>query len=297
MEIRNLRTFQVVAEELNLTKAAIRLNYSQPTVTKHIKILEEEIGAQLIIKENGKYTLTHAGELLYRHTNTILKEITMIKEISAEMGKKQTLELQSLDYYCYNFFVPAIKDIVKKYPATSFQIKASSIDDTFSKIIKNEIDLGIVVGKMIPPNIESAIIGYEKFVLAISTKTAHKFKNKDYYLENYPVIVHRNSKYMYYNFFNQGLTFPMIIDCDSDEVIKESVLAGDMIAIIGSSRLQKEVDNGEIMVLDVLAEKEAIHLVKNKKKQNSVLDYLFNCIANPAKEEPINFQWSLEKAK
>ena len=43
MEFRTLQTFQVVAEELNFTKAAIKLNYSQPTVTKHIRSLEEHL--------------------------------------------------------------------------------------------------------------------------------------------------------------------------------------------------------------------------------------------------------------
>lgn len=55
MEIRTLQTFLVVAEELNLTRAAIKLNYSQPTVTKHIKSLEDELGTVLLTKHNGKY--------------------------------------------------------------------------------------------------------------------------------------------------------------------------------------------------------------------------------------------------
>ena len=54
MEIRNLQTFQVVAEELNMTHSAIKLNYSQPTITKHIKSLEDELGTMLLDKKNGK---------------------------------------------------------------------------------------------------------------------------------------------------------------------------------------------------------------------------------------------------
>lgn len=50
MEFRTLQTFQVVAEELNFTKAAIKLNYSQPTVTKHIRSLEEHLGTILLEK-------------------------------------------------------------------------------------------------------------------------------------------------------------------------------------------------------------------------------------------------------
>ena len=87
MEFRTLQTFQVVAEELNFTKAAIKLNYSQPTVTKHIRSLEEHLGTILLEKRRGKYVLTYAGEQLYKRAINILREVNLIEGIPSEYGK------------------------------------------------------------------------------------------------------------------------------------------------------------------------------------------------------------------
>ena len=108
MELRTLQTFQVVAEELNLTKAAIKLNYSQPTVTKHIKSLEEELNVTLLTKINGGYVLTHAGEQLYKHTLNITREINLIHGISPLHGDKRIIHFRSHDYYGFHYFIPII---------------------------------------------------------------------------------------------------------------------------------------------------------------------------------------------
>lgn len=104
MEFRTLQTFQVVAEELNFTKAAIKLNYSQPTVTKHIRSLEEHLGTILLEKRRGKYVLTYAGEQLYKRAINILREVNLIEGIPSEYGKNYLIQLQGHDYYCFRYF-------------------------------------------------------------------------------------------------------------------------------------------------------------------------------------------------
>ncbi len=60
MELRNLKTFQVVAEELNMTRAAKRLKYTQPTITLQIQSLEKELDHTLLARV-GKKTLANNG--------------------------------------------------------------------------------------------------------------------------------------------------------------------------------------------------------------------------------------------
>jgi DNA-binding transcriptional LysR family regulator len=64
MELRNLKTFQVVAEELNLTKAAKILGYTQPTLTLQIQALEKELQHTLLTRIGKKTFLTSAGKNL-----------------------------------------------------------------------------------------------------------------------------------------------------------------------------------------------------------------------------------------
>ena len=73
MDLRALHYFAVVAEELNITRAAERLNMSQPPLSAQIKGLEEELGVQLFIRGKRHLTITDAGTHLYRRARQILE--------------------------------------------------------------------------------------------------------------------------------------------------------------------------------------------------------------------------------
>lgn len=75
MELRHLRYFCVVAEELNLTRAAERLFIAQPPLTRQIKQLEEEIGAQLFIRKPRGLELTEAGQYFLEQARQILDKV------------------------------------------------------------------------------------------------------------------------------------------------------------------------------------------------------------------------------
>ena len=72
MDLRTLSYFVVIAEELNITKAAEKLCMSQPPLSSQIKNLEEELDTVLFIRGKRHLQLTDAGKLLYRHAKEIL---------------------------------------------------------------------------------------------------------------------------------------------------------------------------------------------------------------------------------
>ena len=86
MDLRALRYFVVVAEELNITHAAERLGMSQPPLSSQIKSLEEELGVQLFVRGKRSLTITDAGLHLYRRACQML-----------ELSDQTMQELQSLD--------------------------------------------------------------------------------------------------------------------------------------------------------------------------------------------------------
>ena len=72
MELRTLKYFIVVAEELNITKAANILNMSQPPLSYQIKNLEDELGSKLFIRGKRHLKLTEVGKLLYIRAKEIV---------------------------------------------------------------------------------------------------------------------------------------------------------------------------------------------------------------------------------
>lgn len=75
MELRHLRYFCVAAEELNMTRSAVRLNMAQPPLTRQINQLEEEIGTRLFERSSRGLTLTPAGQFFHEHTLQILEKV------------------------------------------------------------------------------------------------------------------------------------------------------------------------------------------------------------------------------
>lgn len=67
MELRHLRYFRMVAVERKFTRAAVKLNIAQPPLSRHIRQLEEELGAQLFVRGARPLEMTEAGRLLYEH--------------------------------------------------------------------------------------------------------------------------------------------------------------------------------------------------------------------------------------
>ena len=72
MELRHLKYFQIVANERSFTKAAEKLNMSQPPLSRQIKDLENELGVKLFIRKYKNLELTEQGELFLDYANRII---------------------------------------------------------------------------------------------------------------------------------------------------------------------------------------------------------------------------------
>lgn len=89
MELRHLRYFTILAGELNYSRAAERLHISQPPLTRQIQQLEEELGAQLFIRNTRGVALTQAGIALLEDAKRILGLVQGAKERAGKAGKGQ----------------------------------------------------------------------------------------------------------------------------------------------------------------------------------------------------------------
>ena len=79
MDLRSLRYFLQIAELGNLTRAATRLRVAQPSLTRHMHQLEQELGTSLFLRANKGVTLTDAGLLLRENAERILRDIDHVR--------------------------------------------------------------------------------------------------------------------------------------------------------------------------------------------------------------------------
>jgi DNA-binding transcriptional LysR family regulator len=90
MELRHLRYFVVVAEELNFCRAAERLRIAKPPLSVQIRHLEEGLGIELFYRVKRRITLSSAGEVLFSPARRLLREAEQIADQVREAASGKT---------------------------------------------------------------------------------------------------------------------------------------------------------------------------------------------------------------
>lgn len=147
MELRVLRYFLEVAREENVTHAAQHLHVSQPTLSRQLKELEDELGKKLFVRSNYSIKLTEEGMLLRKRAEDIL-----------EMADKTLAEFKSLDEInggdihigCAEsngivHFVQVIKSLQEKYPRIRYHFYSSGTEAVNERLDRGLLDFAIIV--------------------------------------------------------------------------------------------------------------------------------------------------------
>ena len=147
MELRHLRYFVAVAEELNFTRAADRLAISQPPLSAQIRQLEDELGSQLLNRSGRGVSLTSAGKLLLEEARVILKQIDTTKTAVCRRGRTEAGRL-ILGSAGGTYFHPLIPQIIGEYgarfPHVGVTPQASSTALLTARLRTGNIDVAFV---------------------------------------------------------------------------------------------------------------------------------------------------------
>ncbi len=145
MDIRILRYFLTVAKEQSFTKAAKQLNITQPTLSRQLATLEEELGRKLFIREYHNITLTEAGILLKRRA---LEIIDLEEKMRDELRVKEELIEGTITIGCGEFAaVETLAEICKvykkKYPKVQIVLHTATADEVFEMMNQGLVDIGL----------------------------------------------------------------------------------------------------------------------------------------------------------
>ncbi len=146
MELRHLRYFVAVAEALSFTKAAEKLRLAQPSLTRQVRNLEEEIGVRLVDRANNRIALTDEGRLfLFDAKKLLAASLEMVASVQ-RMNRGETAEL-NLGYVAnlhYGLLPATLGAFRKLCPQVALNLFDLTRAEQFAAIENHKIDLGFV---------------------------------------------------------------------------------------------------------------------------------------------------------
>lgn len=147
MEVRILRYFLAVAREENMTRAAEYLHVTQPTLSKQIKQLEEEVGKKLFIRSNYNIKLTEEGMLLRKRAEDIVRMVdkTLDEFHSLDEINGGDIYIGGAESEAIQYFVKAAKNLYSQYPNIRFHLYSGNLERVTERLDKGLLDFAIVV--------------------------------------------------------------------------------------------------------------------------------------------------------
>jgi DNA-binding transcriptional LysR family regulator len=155
LELRQLRYFVTVAEELHFGRAAVRLHMTQPPLSQAIAALEEGLQAPLFLRNRRAVQLTPAGSALLPEARRILAEAATLPELvrRAAAGEAGRLSLAFVTSADYSVLPPFLRRYSERYPGVHLALQEATSDVQVEELMAGRIDAGL----LIPPLPDKAL--------------------------------------------------------------------------------------------------------------------------------------------
>ena len=145
MELRHLRYFHAVAEELSFSKAARRLHIAQPALSRAVQELEAEVGSLLLDRSRRVMRLTPGGEVLLREAGVLFERLdeTMRRVRRAAAGEEGELRLGYIGPPTRAFLGGLLKAFHERYPRVNLVLEERTPERVWEMVSKGRLSVGL----------------------------------------------------------------------------------------------------------------------------------------------------------
>ena len=171
MEIRHLRYFCALAEQLHFTKAALSLNVAQPALSHQIKQLEEELGTRLVERTNRRVRLTAAGEVFLSRAARILEEVDQAVRDTARvgLGDAGNLIIGVVSTAVCSVLPELLRSLRREAPKISVDIREMEPAEQVDALRREAIDIGLLFLSIQDPEFDSVLVSRDRLIMALPT--------------------------------------------------------------------------------------------------------------------------------
>jgi DNA-binding transcriptional LysR family regulator len=170
MELRQLRYFVAVAEELHFRRAAARLHMSQPPLSHQLRLLEEELGCRLLDRSRQRVELTPAGDAFLRDARAVLADLERAALTAKRIhdGQTGTLRVSAVSSALLSTIVPEIVQRLRAArPTVDVELRERSTRDQLRELAAGTTDLGLVPLPVQEADIDLEVLRREPTVAAL----------------------------------------------------------------------------------------------------------------------------------
>ena len=263
--LQQLRILKAIVSKKNFTNAASSLYISQPSLSKQIKILEENLNTVLINRERNNISLTESGRVFLQYSNRILIlcEESCRALIDLKKGDRGNLKVGASQTIGTYLMPRILASFAQNYPQIDLKVQVNSTRTIATSIIKRKIDVAIVGGD-ISKNLKKKLT-IQPFVndeLSLIVSNSHPLatkriiKKEDLYCLDF-ITLHSTStiKRFIDNILIQNKiqtnALRTILQLNSIEGIKTAVSLGLGAAFVSSSSIEKEMRLKQIRILKI----------------------------------------------
>lgn len=145
MEMHQVRYFLATAEDLNFTRAAERCNVSQPSLTRAIKLLEDELGGLLFHRERARTHLTELGNMVLPHLREVLTRATEAKREAQDFSKlkRAMLKLGLMCTIAPSNLLELVRGVRAQHPGIELQITDATAAALYDRLASGDLEVAI----------------------------------------------------------------------------------------------------------------------------------------------------------
>lgn len=261
MNLLKLEIVVLIKKYKKLTIVAEKLGVKQPTITFHIKSLEEELGVSLFELRSGRYFLTEAGEALHHYAckiDALMKEARRVTQEFKDFHKGAITIGAS--YVPATYLLPEIVyQFQCEFPNIKITLMVKTAPEIRTMLQNHEIDLGVISAAPFDESLlKQTNVMPDTLVLSFSKE--HHFSKKENVslqdIEKERILLHRNpsttrdllTKWM----LAHNITFQSEIELDSLETMKQILKYGNGVAFISKLAIEQEVQRNELRYIPIL---------------------------------------------
>ncbi len=288
MDIRKLEVFCKIVDLKSFSKAAEAVYLTQPTVSEHIRQLEELFGEKLLDRLGREVLPTPAGELLYRYAIRLTKlrdeTIQAMRQFGGNLTGDLTIGASTIPGA---YILPKrIESFQARHPSIRLRLKISDTSKTVHDVLAGDLEVGIIGARSKNPGLESEEIFSDQLTLVVPPKhpwaQIGKVSLED--LPSQPFILREegsgsrmvmNEELIRHGFSPSALM--SVAEIDSSEAVRQAVKAGLGIAILSSLAVAEDLDNHSLVQVEIEGVRilRPFYLVQRKNRQLSPLVQAF----------------------